>query len=246
MNLPNYLTMSRIAAVPLLIFLLSPKLPWFADKLGAPWLVAPGEPELLAAGVFIVASVTDGLDGYLARKRDQVTTLGMLLDPLADKLMVAGCFIALVQFNPSIVPAWIAALIISREFLVSGLRGIAAQQGFTIEASDLGKLKLVVQIVAIVAAILQHHWEYMDVPFTRMVIGREIYLDVELTARMAMWFMVMISLISATDYFFAFWNKIDHTAKKKRKRRAFVLARARMFGKRAPATPEPGAPGRAD
>lgn len=232
MNLPNYLTMSRIAAVPLLIWLLSPKLPWFAERLGAPWLVKPGTPELLAVGVFVAASITDGFDGYLARKWDQVTTLGMLLDPLADKLMVAGCFIALVQFNPSIVPAWIAALIISREFLVSGLRGIAAQQGFAIEASDLGKLKLVVQIVAIIAAILQHHWEYADVPLTRFVFGREIYLDVELTARMAMWFMVMISLISATDYFFAFWNKIDHSAQKKRRRRAFILARPRIFGKR--------------
>ena len=235
MNLPTYLTMSRIAAVPLLIWLLSPKLPWFAERLNAPWLIHQGTPEVLAVAVFVLASITDAFDGYLARKWDQVTTLGMLLDPLADKLMIAGCFIALVQFNPSIVPAWIAALIISREFLVSGLRGIAAQQGFTIEASDLGKLKMVVQIVAIIAAILQHRWEYMDLPLTSRALGRPAYLDLELTARMAMWFMVLISLISATDYFFAFWAKIDHSATKKRRRRAFVLARPRIFGKHAPA-----------
>ena len=157
MNLPNSLSLSRIAAVPLLIWLLNPKLPWFAERLGMPWLVQPGMPEILAVTLFIAAAITDGFDGYLARKRNQVTTLGMLLDPLADKLMVAGAFIALVQFNPSIVPAWIAVLVIAREFLVSGLRSIAASEGFTIEASDLGKFKMVVQIVAVVAAILQHN-----------------------------------------------------------------------------------------
>lgn len=224
MNLPNSLSLSRIAAVPVVIWLLNPKLPWFAEKMHAPWLVQPGHPELLAAGVFIAAAITDGFDGYLARKRNQVTTLGMLLDPLADKLMVAGAFIALVQFNPSIVPAWIAVLVIAREFLVSGLRGIAASEGFTIEASDLGKFKTVVQIVAIVAAILQHHWEFLDIPFTAAVFTRPLYLHVELIARTAMWIMVAISLISAVDYFAAFWRKIDHSATQRR-RRPFVLSR---------------------
>jgi CDP-diacylglycerol--glycerol-3-phosphate 3-phosphatidyltransferase len=217
-NLPNYLTLSRIASVPLLIWLLSPKLPWFAEQFGTPWLVAPGTPELLAAVLFVLASLTDGADGYLARRRNQVTTLGMLLDPLADKLMVAGAFIALVQFNPSIVPAWIAVLVIAREFLVSGLRSIAASEGFTIEASELGKFKMLVQIIAIVAAIVHHHWLWLEVPFTRLD------LDVELIARTAMWFMVGISLISAADYFFAFWRKIDHSVKNAR-RRPFVLSR---------------------
>src|SRR5205807_2831983 len=117
-----------------------------------------GDKELAASALFILASITDGLDGYLARRRGQVTTIGMLLDPLADKLMIAAAFISLVQFNPRIVPAWIAVIIIGREFLVSGLRGIAASEGFTIEASDLGKLKMVVQIVSVVTAILDHHW----------------------------------------------------------------------------------------
>lgn len=224
MNLPNSLSLSRIAAVPVIIWLLNPKLPWFAERLGAPWLVRPGMPEILAVSLFIAAAITDGFDGYLARKRNQVTTLGMLLDPLADKLMVAGAFIALVQFNPSIVPAWIAVLVIAREFLVSGLRSIAASEGFTIEASDLGKFKMVVQIVAVVAAILQHQWEYLDIPFTGALFPRPIYLQVELIARTAMWFMVGISLISAFDYFAGFWKKIDHQATKRR-RRPFVLSR---------------------
>jgi CDP-diacylglycerol--glycerol-3-phosphate 3-phosphatidyltransferase len=207
-NLPNYLTLSRIASVPLLIWLLSPKCTWFT---------VPGHRELAAATLFILASITDGVDGYLARKRGQVTTLGMLLDPLADKLMVAAAFVALVQFNPTIVPAWVAVIVIGREFLVSGLRSIAASEGFTIEASDLGKFKMVVQIVAIVAAIIHHNWLEFDLGvFT---------VHVEIIARTAMWFMVAISLISAFDYFVAFWRKIDRSVQKTRRRRPFVLSR---------------------
>ncbi|HUS18981.1 MAG TPA: CDP-diacylglycerol--glycerol-3-phosphate 3-phosphatidyltransferase, partial [Terriglobales bacterium] len=215
-NLPNYLTLSRIASVPVLIWLLSPKLPWFADVLGLQFLQQPGVGELAAAGLFILASITDGVDGYLARKRNQVTTLGMLLDPLADKLMVAGAFIALVQYNPSVVPAWIAVLVIAREFLVSGLRSIASSEGFTIEASDLGKFKMVVQIVAIVAAIIHHHWLTLEFGL--------FHLDVEIIARTAMWIMVGISSISAADYFIAFWKKIDRSVQQTA-RRPFVLSR---------------------
>ena len=114
---------------------------------------------------FIAASLTDAIDGYLARRRAQVTTMGMLLDPVADKLLIAAAFITLVQFNPRIVPAWMAVIIIGREFLVSGLRSIAASEGFTIQASDLGKLKMVVQIFSVVAAIIDHHWAIcLDLP----------------------------------------------------------------------------------
>src|SRR5215468_471409 len=98
MNLPNSITMSRIACVPLLIWILSPWFPW------------QGEQEIIASIVFILASITDGLDGYLARKRGQITTMGMLLDPLADKLMVSAAYIVLVAYNPRIVPPWIAVL----------------------------------------------------------------------------------------------------------------------------------------
>src|SRR5437879_10234202 len=147
-NLPNSITLTRIFSIPLLIWILST----------SRFHGTGGEKELLASALFILASITDGLDGYLARKRGQVTTIGMLLDPLADKLMIAAAFISLVQSNPRIVPAWIAVISIGREFLVSGLRGIAASEGFTIQASDLGKLKMVVQIVSVVAVILDHRW----------------------------------------------------------------------------------------
>ncbi|HYM06309.1 MAG TPA: CDP-diacylglycerol--glycerol-3-phosphate 3-phosphatidyltransferase, partial [Terriglobales bacterium] len=135
MNLPNSITLTRICSIPLLIWLLST----------SHFRAFDGEQELLASALFIAASITDGIDGYLARRRGQITTMGILLDPLADKLLIAAAFIALVQFNPSLVPAWIAVVIIAREFLVSGLRSIAASEGFTIEASDLGKFKMLVQ-----------------------------------------------------------------------------------------------------
>jgi CDP-diacylglycerol--glycerol-3-phosphate 3-phosphatidyltransferase len=222
-NLPNYITMARIFSVPILIWILSSS--YFHN--------AHGQKEIVASAVFILASITDGLDGYLARKRGQVTTLGMLLDPLADKLMIAGAFITLVQIAPEMVPAWIAVVIIGREFLVSGLRSIAAQEGFTIEASDLGKLKMVVQIVAVVAAILAHRWYEWVWFHGRFVLG------VHLVAVMAVWFMTAVSLISAIDYFAAFWSKIADSSTRRRKRRAFILSRPKKFGV-APADAMPG------
>ena len=131
MNLPNYITLTRIFSIPIFMWLLTTK-----RIVGI-----HGEQELLACAVFIAASITDGIDGYIARRRGQITTMGILLDPLADKLMIAAAYITLVQINPHIVPAWMAVIIIGREFLVSGLRSIAASQGFTIEASDLGSRK---------------------------------------------------------------------------------------------------------
>ena len=201
--------MTRIFCVPVLIWVLSSN--YFHWR----W----GEKELVACTLFILASITDGVDGYLARKRGQVTTLGMLLDPLADKLLIAAAFITLVQFTPNIVPAWMAVVIIGREFLVSGLRAIAAQEGFTIQASDLGKFKMVVQIVAVVATILAHHWQYWPV-------GKYVF-PVLVIAHTAIWFMVSLSLISAFDYFAGFWSKIDKQVVRSRKRRIFVLNRRR-------------------
>lgn len=189
-----------------------------------------GETEIAASALFILASITDGLDGYLARKRGQVTTMGMLLDPLADKLMIAAAFISLVQFNPRIVPAWIAVIIIGREFLVSGLRGIAASEGFTIQASDLGKLKMVVQIVSVVAAILDHRWLVWN-------FGNFTF-PVDLISRMAIWFMVGVSIVSAVDYFVAFWAKIDRHVSETRRRRPFVLSR-RKHEDLGPHEPQP-------
>src|SRR5215468_957142 len=162
---------------------------------------ADGERELLASLIFIAAAVTDGIDGYLARKRNEITTIGILLDPLADKLLIAAAFVTLVQLNPSLVPAWIAVVVIGREFLVSGLRSIAASEGFTIEASELGKLKMVTQIVSVVAAILAIRW-------TEWVFFGVFVIAVRMIAIWAIWFMVAVSVISAADYFWGFWKKI--------------------------------------
>jgi CDP-diacylglycerol--glycerol-3-phosphate 3-phosphatidyltransferase len=203
-NLPNYITLSRIFTIPVLIWILSSN--FFSQK--------SGEKEIVAASLFVLASITDALDGYLARKRGQVSTIGMLLDPLADKLMITAAFVTLVQFNPRVVPAWMAVVIIGREFLVSGLRSIAAQQGFTIEASDLGKFKMLVQIIAVTAAIVDARWAVWNI--------RGFIVPVELIARVSIWFMVALSLLSAADYFIAFWRKIDRRV---RRRRAFVLSR---------------------
>jgi CDP-diacylglycerol--glycerol-3-phosphate 3-phosphatidyltransferase len=208
-NLPNYITLTRIASIPLLIWILCS--PRFSET--------NGQRELLASAVFILASMTDGIDGYLARRRGQITTMGMLLDPLADKLLIAAAFVTLVQFNPELVPAWMAVVIIGREFLVSGLRSIAASEGFTIQASELGKFKMLVQIISVVAVILARHWHEWP------VYGIYIF-PVYWIAFIAIWFMVVLSLISAADYFVAFWSRIDRQAVRRR-RRTFVLARRR-------------------
>jgi CDP-diacylglycerol--glycerol-3-phosphate 3-phosphatidyltransferase len=207
-NLPNSITMSRIVMIPLLLWMLSPHFPWRS---------AAGEQELLASILFILASITDGVDGYLARKRGQITTMGILLDPLADKIMVTAAFIALVAYNPDVVKVWIAVVIIGREFLISGLRSIAASEGFTIQASDLGKLKTVIQIVAVVSAILAHRWyEWHLGP---------VIIPVKWTAVAAIYFATLVSTISAIDYFVGFWKKIDNSANDRRK--SAVLIRKR-------------------
>jgi CDP-diacylglycerol---glycerol-3-phosphate 3-phosphatidyltransferase len=208
-NLPNSITLIRIFSIPLLIWILS----------SSRFQGTGGEQEILASVVFIAASITDGIDGYLARRRGQITTMGMLLDPLADKLLIAAAFVTLVQFNPGLVPAWMAVVIIAREFLVSGLRSIAASEGFTIEASDLGKFKMLVQIVSVVAVILEHRWREWP------IYGHYVF-PVHYIAETAIYFMVFLSLASAVDYFAAFWSKIDRRVVKRR-RRAFVLSRRR-------------------
>jgi CDP-diacylglycerol--glycerol-3-phosphate 3-phosphatidyltransferase len=204
MNLPNSITMSRIVMIPLLLWILSTHFP----------LQGNGEQEVLASILFIMASITDGLDGYLARSRGQITTMGMLLDPIADKIMVTGALIALVAYNPQVVKVWIAVVIIGREFLISGLRSIASSEGFTIQASDLGKLKTVAQIVSVVAAILAHHWDHWQVGV--------LIIPIKWYAVAAIYFTVLVSTISAIDYFIGFWKQIDHASKDRRK--ASVLA----------------------
>jgi CDP-diacylglycerol--glycerol-3-phosphate 3-phosphatidyltransferase len=211
-NLPNSITMSRIVMIPLLLWILSAHFPWQGNN---------GEQELLASILFVLASLTDGLDGYLARKWGQITTMGMLLDPLADKIMVTAALVALVAYNPQVVKVWIAVVIIGREFLISGLRSIAASEGFTIQASDLGKLKTVIQIVSVVSAILAHHWFQWKIGV--------LIIPVKWTAVTAIYFTVGVSTISAIDYFVGFWKKIDH-ASRDRRGSSFVLTRRKGAG----------------
>jgi len=217
LNLPNSITLIRIASIPLLIWVLS----------SSRFSSITGEKELLASAIFIAAAMTDGIDGYLARRRNQITTMGILLDPIADKLLIAAAFVVLVQLNPALVPAWVAIVVIGREFLVSGLRSIAAGEGFTIEASNLGKLKMFVQIVSVVAVILDHRWREWP------VYGRYVF-PIHWIASVSIGFMVFVSLVSAIDYFVAFWSKIDRRVEKRR-RHAFILSRRR---KPTPAPPQ--------
>jgi CDP-diacylglycerol--glycerol-3-phosphate 3-phosphatidyltransferase len=208
MNLPNSITMTRIIMIPLFLWVLSPHFPWQGSH---------GEQEITASLLFVLASITDGLDGYLARKRGQITTMGMLLDPLADKIMVTAAFVALVAYNPEVVKVWIVVVIIGREFLISGLRSIAASEGFTITASELCKLKTVVQIVAVVSAVLAHRWDHWQIGL--------IAIPVKWYAIAAIYFAALIAVISAVDYFIGFWRKIDHASKDRRK--ASVLSRGK-------------------
>jgi CDP-diacylglycerol--glycerol-3-phosphate 3-phosphatidyltransferase len=199
MNLPNSITMSRIVMIPLLLWILTPHFPWHGH----------GAQEISASVLFVLASITDGLDGYLARKCKQITTIGVLLDPIADKIMVAGALIALVAYNPDVVKVWIVVVIIGREFLISGLRSIASSEGFTIQASDLGKLKTVIQIVCVVSAILAHGWYQWQ--FGLLII------PVKWIAIAAIYFTVLVSSVSAIDYFVGFWKQIDHASEDRRK-----------------------------
>jgi CDP-diacylglycerol---glycerol-3-phosphate 3-phosphatidyltransferase len=208
MNLPNSITMTRIIMIPLFLWMLSPHFPWQG---------ASGVQEIAASILFVLASITDGLDGYLARKRGQITTMGMLLDPLADKIMVTAAFVALVAYNPEIVKVWIVVVIIGREFAISGLRSIASSEGFTITASELGKLKTVVQIVSVISAILAHRWDHWEIGV--------VVVPVRWYAIAAIYFTVVVSTISAVDYFVGFWKKIDHASKDRRQ--AAVLSRGK-------------------
>src|SRR6202050_255041 len=146
MNLPNALTLLRIFFVPLLVVVLLTR---------QPNVVLWGVPiPFVIWGVLILllAAATDWADGFYARRREQITTLGILLDPIADKLLISGAFISLVEMQ--LVPAWMVVIIVGREITVQGLRNIASAEGFTIPASALGKTKMVLQVIAVCAVIL--------------------------------------------------------------------------------------------
>jgi CDP-diacylglycerol---glycerol-3-phosphate 3-phosphatidyltransferase len=198
MNLPNSLTLVRIFLIPLLVVVLLTK---FDGK------------ELVGAAIFGVAALTDWLDGFLARRRQQVTTFGQLMDPLADKLLVTAALISLVQMD--LAPAWMVAVILGRELGVTMLRSVAYSRGITIPASPLGKVKMMSQVVAILLLIL----------------GREYLQDFVVLGSVALWVVVITALVSAADYYRRF-AKIQSSQGVS----DFEAARERVSRKKAPST----------
>src|SRR5258708_5634323 len=203
MNLPNSLTILRIFFVPLLVAALVQEN--VAFQIGS--LLVTN--EWLSLAIFLSAAGTDLLDGYLARRWKQVTTIGTLLDPIADKLLVSAALISLVQVRA--LPGWMAILIIGREFAVSGLRSIAAAEGYTIQASDLGKTKMFSQVVAISCMLLSVKHPALLQP-----------------GMILMWGVVFFALLSAVSYFAKFWHKVDEGVKNRRRRELLTLERKRQ------------------
>jgi len=183
LNLPNVLTLLRILAVPVVVVALLDGTP---------------NGDMLAAIVFALAALTDGLDGYIARSRDSVTTFGKLMDPLADKLLITAALISLVSLNR--LPAWVAMVIIAREFAITGLRSIAADRGVVIAASWMGKVKTVLQIGAVFALII----------FNPAPLWADILVYLALAA----------TVISGFDYFFGLRKRIEEQRAKERSSRS--------------------------
>ncbi|MGG6311193.1 CDP-diacylglycerol--glycerol-3-phosphate 3-phosphatidyltransferase [Paenibacillus macerans] len=183
MNLPNRITLTRIFMIPVMLVFLLVDAGWLSHELVLGSYALPVN-QLIAAILFIVAASTDGIDGYIARKYNLVTNLGKLLDPLADKLLVGTVLIGLVALGKC--DAWIAVVIISREFAVTGLREVALLEGSVIAASKWGKAKTITQIIAISALLLNNFpFEWLAFPFDDI----------------AMWLAAIITLYSGIDYF---------------------------------------------
>jgi CDP-diacylglycerol--glycerol-3-phosphate 3-phosphatidyltransferase len=186
MNLPNALTVIRIVLVPLLVVVLLTKFEGRA--------VAGVHVEFVAAAIFGLASLTDWLDGYLARRRQQITWVGQVLDPIADKLLISATLVSLVQLD--LAPAWMVAVIIGREFAVTGLRSLAFSRGLVIAASPLGKLKMVTQVVAVLLLLLG--WERFP-----LLLG---------LGKLALWAVLATAIGSAVDYFWRFSRAVQQVA----------------------------------
>jgi CDP-diacylglycerol---glycerol-3-phosphate 3-phosphatidyltransferase len=182
LNLANRITLVRIFLVPVvMIFLLVRFDDLGAIKVGGVHITYS---EFIAALIFIVAAVTDGLDGYIARSRKMVTNLGKFLDPLADKLLISAVLISLVEMQR--LDAWVAVVIISREFAVTGLRLVAAAEGQVIAASRMGKWKTVFQIIAVASLILQNFpFQSFGIPFAKIMV----------------WIAVIMTIVSGVEYF---------------------------------------------
>jgi len=172
-NLPNALTLLRIFLVPVLVVVL---------------LTRADGHVFLGAAIFGLAVLTDWLDGYVARRRNQVTRLGILLDPLADKLLTAAAYLSLVELDA--VPAWMVMIVIGREFVVTGMRNVAAGRGLLIPASGLGKGKMATQVVSIFLLLLGRKYPVLQGP-----------------ALVVLWLVVVLSIVSAVDYFRLFWRE---------------------------------------
>ena len=178
MNIPNILTMLRIAAIPLLcVLLMSP------DRDNGFW----------AAALFAAASVTDWLDGYLARRMGIVTVFGKFLDPIADKLIVMSALIMILPFDR--VPAWMVLVILGREIIITGLRGIASTEGIVISASNLGKLKTIFQLVAIIGLLLHYDYRwFFSIDHPLLVV------NMHNVGMFYLWIATVITIWSGVDY----------------------------------------------
>ncbi len=178
-NIPNLLSISRILAVPIFIVL----------------MLEPSPVRALFAGiVFSLASATDWLDGHLARKWGQVTRTGKLLDPIADKILIMSALVTLVEIRSDVVHAWIAIVIIGREFAVTGLRAIASSENIIIPAETVGKYKVGAQITAVLALLLDY---YMTSEWLRDL------------GSLALWVAMILAVYSAIQYFRVFWKKLS-------------------------------------
>lgn len=154
MNLANKITIIRVLMIPIFMAVLFSNL---------------NQSNYLAGLIFTIASATDGLDGYIARSRNQITTFGKFIDPLADKLLVSTALISLIQLDK--VPAWIVVIIIAREFTITGFRTIAVSEGITIAASPLGKIKTITQLLAIVTILIDNFpFRYINIPFDTIML----------------------------------------------------------------------------
>jgi CDP-diacylglycerol---glycerol-3-phosphate 3-phosphatidyltransferase len=192
MNLPNFLTVLRIFFVPVLIVVLLTR---------SPNVVLWGFPmhfEVWGVLILLAAAATDWADGYFARRNRQVTTLGILLDPIADKLLISAAFISLVDMH--LVAGWMVVIIIGREFTILGLRNIASAEGFTIAASALGKTKMVLQVCAVAV----------------LIVGAR-HPSIRPVSTVLLWLVVISALVSAAQYFHRFWNQLDDRIKQRRK-----------------------------
>src|SRR5690554_4170093 len=203
MNLPNKLTLSRIIMVPIFMLLIIPIPDWIFEvqmlKFAHPHLKTINEyiwdyGNYLAALLFLIASSTDGLDGYIARKRKQVTRFGKFLDPIADKLLITAALVALVERNN--VTSWAATVIIGREFIITGLRLVAASDGIVIAASKWGKIKTISQIVAILAVLMKY--------YVHMLFGFPL-------ERYLMFIAIVVTIYSAYDYIVKNAHVIDYS-----------------------------------